>query len=190
MEEIWKDIEEFDGLYQVSNYGRVKSVVVDGNAFRSEERILKTHEDKKGYLRVKFYYKSKAYTRKVHRLVAQAFIPNHKNLPQVNHKDEVKTNNFVDNLEWCDNKYNCNYGTKGHRAGLSNKNQKSTSVPVFCVEKNKTYKSVSEAERETGALNIHYCCIGKRNTSGGYHWEYATDIRRINNRFAEHISDN
>lgn len=187
MKEIWKDIEEFDGLYQVSNYGRVKSIVVDGNIWRSEERILKTHADKKGYLRVKFYYKSKAYTRKVHRLVAQAFIPNPKNFPQVNHKDEVKTNNCVENLEWCTNQYNCNYGTKTKRFSDNYKNLIQTSVPVMCIETETIYPSIREAFRQTNIKNIGMCCSGQRKTAGKLHWKYATNIRRIKNKCVTQI---
>lgn len=126
MEEIWKDIEGYEGLYQISNLGRVKSF---GNGSKSrwygKERILSATNDSKGYKQIKLTNKKERKTFKVHRLVAQAFIPNPYNLPQINHKDEVKSNNRADNLEWCDNQYNCDY---------------SKSKRVICVETNKIYQ--------------------------------------------------
>ena len=132
MEEIWKDIVGYEGLYQVSNCGRVKSLSrymnnKNGGKSLLKERILKSAYTKKGYLRVGLCKYSKTKPFSVHRLVAQAFIPNPNNLPQVNHKDENKENNFVyinedgtadlekSNLEWCTNEYNSNYGTKNER---------------------------------------------------------------------------
>ena len=109
--EEWKSIPGYEGLYEVSSYGRVKSLERyksnNGGIQLIKEKILKPHNTKKGYLTVQFSNK----IFKVHRLVAEAFIPNPDNLPMVNHKDEDKTNNNVDNLEWCTAKYNSNYGT-------------------------------------------------------------------------------
>ena len=113
--EEWKSIPGYEGLYEVSSYGRVKSLERyksnNGGIQLIKEKILKPHNTKKGYLTVQFHNK----IFKVHRLVAQAFIPNPDNLPMVNHKDEDKTNNNVDNLEWCTAKYNSNYGTSIER---------------------------------------------------------------------------
>lgn len=106
--EIWLPIEGYGGLYQVSNYGRVKSL--DYNRTK-QEKILRQGKNKYGYLMVVLYKEGKGKTIKIHRLVAQAFIPNPNNYPCVNHKDECKTNNCVDNLEWCTQKYNIKYGT-------------------------------------------------------------------------------
>ena len=111
MKEIFKDIEEYEGLYQISNLGRVKSLKY------GKERILKPAKDKKGYLYVCLYKQGKMKIYRVHRLVAQAFIPNPNNLPQVNHKDEDKTNNASSNLEFCDAKYNNNYGNHNKKMG-------------------------------------------------------------------------
>lgn len=114
MKEIWKDIEEYEGLYQISNLGRVKSFPRKGT-HTTKERIIKFAKSNKGYLIaiLKNNDVQKAFS--VHRLVAKAFIPNPNNLPQVNHKDENKENNNVNNLEWCDNWYNSHYGTRLHR---------------------------------------------------------------------------
>ena len=118
--EIWKDIEGYEGYYQVSNRGRVKSlerdvVKKDGTIIHCNEKLKINVHDQKGYQMVKLHKNGSGSMKKVHRLVAQAFIPNPNNLPQVNHMDEVKSNNSVDNLEWCDSKYNNNYGTKKQR---------------------------------------------------------------------------
>lgn len=112
--EIWKDIEGYEGLYQVSNEGRVKSF------WSGKEKILKQHNCK-GYLEVGLYKKEdKQKYKLIHRLVAETFIPNPNNLPQINHKDENKTNNSVDNLEWCSRSYNINYGSRNEKVGKKN----------------------------------------------------------------------
>ena len=134
-EEIWRPIEGYEGLYEVSSYGRVKSVdryvKSKSNSYRLiKGKVLSGSITKYGYVRcnIKVNGVLKGYF--VHRLVAEAFIPNPDNLPQVNHKNEVKSDNCVDNLEWCDPKYNMNYGSRqeryrntmlerGHWSGLS-----------------------------------------------------------------------
>ena len=106
MEEMWRDINGFDGRYQVSNKGRVRSFA---RKSYKEARILKQSYEKDGYYIVGLHYSEKGIkgrTGRVHRLVAEAFIPNPNNLKEINHKDEDKTNNNVDNLEWCTTKYN------------------------------------------------------------------------------------
>lgn len=124
MEEIWKDIEGYEGKYQISSLGRVKRLggyYYCGHRGEQkkiiEEKIMKQQIRSKGYLCVSLSDGTKRKTFQVHRLVAQAFIPNPDNLPQVNHKSEITSENFVENLEWCDNKYNCNYGSHGKRIG-------------------------------------------------------------------------
>ena len=109
--EEWRDIEGYEGLYQVSNKGRVR------NINKNPYRMMKPHHNQRGYCQVALSSGGTYILVAVHRLVAQAFIPNPNCLPQVNHKDEVKDNNSVDNLEWCNNKYNCGYGTRGKRIG-------------------------------------------------------------------------
>ena len=103
MEEIWKPIKGYESLYEVSNLGRVKSLKW------GKERILRTDKSNNGYLRVVLCKDGKKKKYLVHRLVCESFLPNSNNLPEVNHKDENKTNNKVDNLEWCDRTYNNRY---------------------------------------------------------------------------------
>ena len=113
MIEEWRPIEGYEGLYEVSSYGRVRSLDKYDSMNRFlRGRILRLFTDGLGYLRAQLYSNSKRKSFLVHRLVAQAFIPNPDNLPQVNHRDENPSNDNVDNLEWCDGKYNVNYGTR------------------------------------------------------------------------------
>ena len=119
MSEIWKDIEGYEGLYKVSNLGRIKSLPkfhkTRYSGYMKKERILKPRFDTYGYLMVVLCKNKKEKNYLVHKLVANAFIPNTKNYDCINHKDEDKTNNCVDNLEWCDRYYNNNYGTRNKR---------------------------------------------------------------------------
>ena len=166
MNEEWRDIEGYEGLYQISNLGRVRSLNCRGH--KGCIGILTPRLDGKGYEMVALYKEGKARNTKVHRLVAQAFIPNPNNYPQVNHKDENKTNNDVKNLEWCTNEYNHNYGTRNERVG------KSLSKKVICITTGEIFNSMREA---CSKYNIHTgsmteCCQGKRKTAGGYKWEY------------------
>ena len=115
-EEIWRPVVGYEGLYEVSSYGRVRSLdrYVKGKSesYRLiKGKVLSGSITKDGYVRCLIKVNGVGRSYFVHRLVAEAFIPNPDNLPQVNHKDEDKTNNNVDNLEWCDAKYNNNYGT-------------------------------------------------------------------------------
>ena len=166
MNEEWRDIEGYEGLYQVSNLGRVRSLNCRGH--KGCIGILTPRLDGKGYEMVALYKEGKARNTKVHRLVAQAFIPNPNNLPQVNHKDENKTNNNVKNLEWCTNKYNLNYGTRNKRAA------KTMGKKVVCVATGEIFNGIREASRKYNIdrSDISKCCQGKRKTAGGYKWEY------------------
>ena len=116
IEEIWRPIEGYEGLYEVSSYGRVRSLdrYDNRNCFR-KGKVLSLLKGEYGYIQVSLYYNRKMYKKYVHRLVAEAFLPNPDNLPEVNHKDEDKTNNNVDNLEWCGRKYNLSYGSRQER---------------------------------------------------------------------------
>lgn len=154
MIEIFKDIEGYED-YQISNLGNVKSLRF------GKEKILKPVKDGKKYLCVVLYKQGKHKMCKVHRLVAQAFIDNPNNLPQINHKDEDKTNNQVNNLEWCDCQYNIDY---------------SQSKQVLCVETGIIYPSLSEVYRQLGFSQgyISLACNGKYKTAYGFHWKYVS----------------
>ena len=165
--EIWKDINGYEGLYQVSNFGRVKSL----NYRRTgREEILTPQMNTNGYLTVQLWKNEKRKSCLVHRLVAMAFIPNPNNLPEVNHKDEDKTNNCVWNLEWCDCKYNINYGTRTEK----------TTKTVLQLNKDtgeviKEWPSANEVQRQLGYKQgaISMCCLGKCNQAYGFKWQYA-----------------
>ena len=178
--EQWLPIEGYEDLYQVSNLGRVKSL----NYRKSnQEKILKQDTNKKGYQQVQLYKDRKPKTFRVHRLVANAFIPNPNNLPQVNHKDEVKANNHVSNLEWCTVEYNINYGTRNEKVsklmygklGKDCPNSKQVIQLTLSGEVVRKWDSTMDIQRELGynQCNISKCCKGKRKTSNGYKWVYA-----------------
>lgn len=183
--EIWKDINGYEGKYQISNYGRVKSIKrPTNNQYCREDYLLKQKVSRTGYYSVGLSdecKKQKWFL--VHRLVATAFIPNPNNLPQVNHKDENPSQNCVWNLEWCDSKYNNSYGNhaKVYEKEIFKKNRPDRSKAVIQYDLNgkpiNKYPSISEAERVTGIKNSHisYCCSKKygNRTAGGYKWEYA-----------------
>ena len=165
--EVWRDIEGYKGIYQVSNKRRVKSL---NYRQTGKEGILKQCKNRKGYLCVCLCKDGEQKGHKVHRLVGQAFIPNPDGLPQINHKDEDKTNNCVDNLEWCDNLYNCNFGTRAERF------IKSISKPVICVETGEVFISSKEAQEKTGifATSITACAKHRKHyhTARRLHWQY------------------
>lgn len=169
MEEIWKDIEGFEGRYQISSLGRVKSFLVD----TENGMILKPMVCTNGYLRIDLRNNGKYYKFLVHRVVAETFLPNPNNFEYVNHKDESRDNNCVDNLEWCTPKYNANYGTAKQRIADAK------SKPIVQYEKNgdylKTWKSSMEVQRTLGfdRSSILRCCMGKQATSYKYIWQYA-----------------
>ena len=171
--EQWKSIAGYEGIYEVSDLGRVKSLK------HGKERILKPGKDRGGYLQVVLYKDGKKKMLLVHRLVADAFIPNQNNLDTVNHKDEVKTNNVASNLEWMSQKDNLNYGTRNKRASESKINHPSLSKKVQMLDKKTcellaTFPSTMEAERVTGIDqgSISQCCNGKYKSTGGYIWMY------------------
>lgn len=161
--EIWKKIKEFEN-YEVSNFGNVRNV--------ESGEILKATLNTWGYPCVTLCMKNKRKNKTVHRLVAEAFIVNPNNFPEVNHKDENKHNNCVDNLEWVTKKVNMNYGTRTKRASESRfkkVNQYSVNGELIRV-----WNSLKEAE-ESGFKHsaVSECCYGERKTHHGYCWEWA-----------------
>ena len=171
MEEVWKDIPDYEGKYQVSNMGRVRSLLKWyplQNRYVQRVKILKNNVMSKGYLGVKLC-KNGERTFKVHRLVAEAFIPNPDNKPQVNHINGDKTDNRVENLEWCTSRENTEHS---RITGL----QLPTAVLQYDLEGNfiKEWASIKEAQEATNSRHISMCCRGhtKYRTSGGYIWRY------------------
>ena len=171
MKENWKDIKGYEGIYQVSDRGRIKNVRTG--------RILKPMLAG-AYLYVGFWRNNHKKCYKIHRLVAEAFIPNPDNLPQVNHKDENKLNNNLDNLEWCTAKYNSNYGTRSKRSNEKRKNNKSQSKPVCQYsldgELIKVWPSAMEITRQLGycVSHISECCNGTLKRYKKFIWKYHT----------------
>lgn len=177
MNEEWRDIEGYEERYQVSNLGRVKSLRNSQGQYR--EKILTNTPDKIGYLTVGLSKNGKRKNFKVHRLVAEAFIENPNNHPIINHKDENKQNNCVNNLEWCTYKYNNTYGTRTQRASekmsqnhadfSGSKNGRARKVK--CVTTGKEFECIKDAAEHykfnnPSKTNISACCIGKRNYCG------------------------
>lgn len=160
MKEIWKDIEGYEGLYQVSNLGQVKSL----NYKRTgKEKILSLNKKKNGYLLASLCINKKQKKFLVHRLVANTFIPNPSDLPQVNHIDQNKLNNKVDNLEWCDNRYNTRY---------------SRAKKVVCYKDNKlikVYDALIDVDKDGFKYSsVCRCCnnIYGYKSHLGFQWKY------------------
>ena len=158
--EIWKPIEGFEGLYEISNIGRVKSI---GTYNTCKRGIMSPMIDPDGYLHVRLYNNGISKDIAVHRLVAVAFISNPNNYRYVNHKDENTQNNKVSNLEWCTNSYNLIY-SKGKKVAQYTKEG----------EFIKDFNCVADASREYNipTTNISKCCKGKRCSAGNFIWRY------------------
>lgn len=161
-QEIWKPIKNYEGLYEISNYGRIKNknnnIIAIWNNKHYYYVTLHKNKNKENFL--------------LHRLVAEHFIDNPNNYPCINHKNEVKTDNRVENLEWCTPKYNSNYGTIKER--ISKKNSKKVKQYNLNHQLLKIYNSQLEASQYTKICNvaISNCCLGKSKTAGGYIWRY------------------
>lgn len=166
--EIWKDIEGYEGLYQISSLGRVKSL---GNDKTKKEKILKQDKNKNGYFKVNLWKNNKTKTCQVHRLVAHAFIENPNKLPIINHKDENPSNNMASNLEWCTQKYNVNYGTcKIKIADSLSKQVYQYSLDLKLI---KIWQSTMECGRNGyNQKRVSDCCLSKRKTHKGFLWSY------------------
>lgn len=181
MKEIWKDIEGYEGLYQVSNCGKVKSLNYR-NCGYSKDLVPKRNNS--GYLWVELFKNGKRAPMLIHRLVANAFIPNPDKLPQVNHKDENPENNCIDNLEWCTSYYNVQYTFKRHPEKFGKKQgaygpykHKNSVVQMTKLgETVKSWLNAATIERETlwKASSIISCCEGKRKSAYGFIWQYAS----------------
>lgn len=189
MEEVWKAIPNFDG-YEASSFGRIRSWWTPGKrgiglgkgsgkrVLSNKPRLHKFSLDKDGYQSTSLTGNDGIHRRmRVHRLVAMAFIPNPGNLPQVNHKNENKSDNTVENLEWCDGTYNINYGTALRRSALKRMKQ----VARYDLNGNyiDSFESASEAMRKTGIRHIASVCNKKRNNAGGYQWRYTDNTENI-----------
>lgn len=169
MKEIWKDIPGYEGLYQVSNMGRVKSLNFNRSGL---PRILKT-KNRQGYPRVILWKSGKRHEVCVHRLVAQAFIPNPENKPFVNHKDGNRRNNHVDNLEWCTAQENAIHSV----TVLGNNPNKWSSTPVMCAETGEVWPTQVAAAESLGASQGDVGRAARLNchTVKGKHIFFVTD---------------
>ena len=180
--EEWRDVVGYEGEYQVSNLGNVRSMTkkvrTKNDVYATKKgKILAQTKRAKGYLCVNLSSHGKSKCVEIQRLVANAFIPNPHGYPCVNHKDENKENNNVDNLEWCTYSYNNAYGECRKKAALSRLNGKlSKAVCQYDMEMNFIceFPSLAEVKRQLGydAAKISLCACGKRKTAYGYLWKY------------------
>ena len=177
MSEVWKDIVNYEGFYQVSNLGRVRSLDrYDNRGIFHESQIIKPKQHPCGYYGIGLWKEGKQSQFLIHRLVAQAFIPNENDLPDINHRNEDKTDNRVANLEWCDHIYNMRFGTRGERC---RKKADCHAVVQMDMEGNviAEFEAIKVAARVVGINNaetITKCCKGARPSAGGYKWKYKT----------------
>lgn len=171
---IWKDIPGYEGLYQVSNTGQVRSL------WFNKKKILRPGGAgyKRLYQMVGLHRKGEKPTQHyIHRLVAEAFLDNPDNLPYINHKDENPKNNAVWNLEYCTPAYNNNYGTHNERMAKSKIGQNMGGAninarKIKCVELDLVFDSIADAKRWLGKGDIYSCLRGRQSIAGGYHWTY------------------
>lgn len=188
MEEEWRDIQGFEGLYQVSNHSRVRSLdwyqtrySRNGKEYLAlhKGRILKPRLNNKGYPYVNLYKDGVMTSKVLHRLVAIAFIPNPNNLPCINHKDENPSNPSISNLEWCTISYNVNYGTAIERQVEAFKRNDRNCKKVLCVETGEIFRSGRDAADFAGVtpqtLNMALRHKHRCKRAGGYTFVYVDD---------------
>lgn len=194
--EIWKDIDGYEGYYQVSNMGRVKSL--DRQIHRKNGKdvfvsgTIMALQTNHGYSTVRLRLGNTRKNVKVHRLVATSFIPNPNNLPEVNHIDENKQNNHVENLEWCTHEYNSNFGTRNIRTNITKSNNPAikdicrlngmkSAKKIICINTGEVYDSIRGASRCTGIQHqsIIKVCKGKIKSIHGYIFMYLEDYQNI-----------
>jgi hypothetical protein len=173
MQEIWKDVPDFNGLYKISNLGNVKSFNKSNRHYGQEFHLLKPTLVSNGYYQVTLYdSQKKKHKYQVHKLVAELFIDNPNNYPCVNHKDENKLNNIVDNLEWCTYSYNNSYGTAKLRMRIT----KSRPVSQYTLEgiwiASYVSPSIAADLLKCDRHRITECCNGKTASALGYLWEW------------------
>ena len=158
---MMKEIPDFPNYFITEN----------GEVWSAKRNIFLTPHNDRGYLTVNLSNNGIRQIKKIHRLVAEAFIPNPNNYPQINHKDENKLNNNVDNLEWCTQKYNCQYGTRNYRCTVHCNRKVKQLLNGEVINK---YNSLKEASLKTNIKyqNISSCCRNQQNTAGGYEWKY------------------
>lgn len=185
--ELWRPIEDYEGIYEISNKGRVRSCAVSNRWKNSKNLVLlKPRVNKYGYVSISLYKNGKGRTFNIHRLVAKAFIMNPINLPIVNHRDENRTNNSVHNLEWCTYKYNNEYNDRKKRAVAHtdySKRPKKKGKPILqytldgkLLNRWESAKDVEEV-KGLGRKNISCCLRGKSKSAYGFLWKYAENNR-------------
>lgn len=180
--ETWKPVVGYEGLYEVSDMGRVKTLHYKGG---KEERILCEKKHLDGYLFVELYKNGSKKPITIHRLVATAFIENPNNFPCINHKDENKANNKAENLEWCTWKYNVNYSIARRKERnpqirfTRNGRKRFRRIVQVDLDGNivKTWQDSRTIFLETNMSDwaISQCCVGKQKTAYGYKWHYAAE---------------
>ena len=170
--EIWKDVRDYEGLYAVSNLGRIKRVVGKGC---KKERIIKPNLVQ-GYCQVRLSKDGIVKPLYLHRIILEAFNPiEGMDKLDCNHRNENKEDNCLNNLEWLSHKENVNYGTRNERAAAT------LSKAVRCIDDKKIFPSITEASRQTGIDigSISQCCNGKRKSAGGKHWMFEEDYQKM-----------